>query len=278
MDNRPEGGLTDGDSTAPQLHEGATMIVRHPHETSYTVVHNQTLTDTRLSWKARGLLAYLLSKPDNWTVIVASLVKEAPDGRAAVLTALGELEANGYLIRRGMARGDDGRFDGPDCEIREEPEGGWPASGKTASRLSDRGKPASGESPTSKDPLQQRKKETSTEETNAVGDLRGWSEFWSIYPKRNGRKLTKPEAMKAWAKLTMEQRRAAYRATQAYAIACNAGQTLAKDAVRFLKPDIWGEWLAPADPHATNGNGRRHDAQAAARQNIAEEIRRELAQ
>ena len=96
------------------------MIIRTPGRDRYVIISKVPLEDVRLSWKARGLLAYLLSKPDNWSVIVAHLVKQAPDGRAAVMAGLRELESAGYLVRI-RTRDDEGRYDGTDSEIHEEP-------------------------------------------------------------------------------------------------------------------------------------------------------------
>lgn len=77
------------------------MIVRAPRATAnYTVLPNRVLRDNRLSWKARGLLAYLLSMPDNWRTNSAQLAGVGRDGREAVRTGLAELEAAGYLARR----------------------------------------------------------------------------------------------------------------------------------------------------------------------------------
>lgn len=75
------------------------MIVRSARpEAGYTVVANAVLADHRLTWKARGLLVYLLSKPDHWRTSSARLARESPDGRHAVRTALIELRDAGYLI------------------------------------------------------------------------------------------------------------------------------------------------------------------------------------
>lgn len=76
----------------------------------YARINNTTLRDTRLSWKARGLLAYLLSMPDNWQTRTEHLVNQSPDGEAAVRSGLRELEAAGYLDRSRMQR-EGGRFE-----------------------------------------------------------------------------------------------------------------------------------------------------------------------
>ena len=54
------------------------------------------LEDSRLSYKAKGILAYLLSKPDNWKVIVGNLVNYSADGKASVYAGLKELKECGY--------------------------------------------------------------------------------------------------------------------------------------------------------------------------------------
>jgi len=76
------------------------MIVRSPRPTgNFTVLHNKTIQDSRLSFKARGILAYLLSLPDNWRTSSEELARRAPDGRDAIRSGLRELETFGYLRR-----------------------------------------------------------------------------------------------------------------------------------------------------------------------------------
>jgi hypothetical protein len=76
------------------------MIVRsaRPHH-NYTVVHNQLIEDQRLSWKARGLIIFLLSKPDHWRTTTAYLASQSPEGIHSVRSGLTELESLGYIKR-----------------------------------------------------------------------------------------------------------------------------------------------------------------------------------
>lgn len=84
-------------------------IVRGPNAADhFTIVSNGALRDERLSWKARGLLAYLLSMSTGWNTSVERLAGVAPDGSAAVKSGLVELERCGYLVRR-QSRAQDGK-------------------------------------------------------------------------------------------------------------------------------------------------------------------------
>jgi hypothetical protein len=66
----------------------------------YAMIDKRFLSVKTLSFKAKGLLTYLLSKPDDWKVIHRELMKVSSDGDASVRSALKELEAAGYVHRR----------------------------------------------------------------------------------------------------------------------------------------------------------------------------------
>lgn len=75
----------------------------------YTSVLNDAIYDTRLSFRARGVLVWLLSKSDDWEPNADRMAAEAPEGRDAIRTCFRELEAAGYLTRKLIA-GDKGRW------------------------------------------------------------------------------------------------------------------------------------------------------------------------
>lgn len=89
-------------------------------ESGYTILDPYFLSDERLTWKAKGLLAYLLSKPSNWRVYIADLVKRSKDGRDAVYSAIKELETCGYVERR-QTRDESNRITGMETVIYERP-------------------------------------------------------------------------------------------------------------------------------------------------------------
>lgn len=73
------------------------MIVRGPQTTEYAVLSNRVLRDRRLSFRARGLLVYLLSMPPGWKTSSDRLTRETTEGRDAIRTAIRELQAAGYM-------------------------------------------------------------------------------------------------------------------------------------------------------------------------------------
>lgn len=67
------------------------------------------LNDPRLSFKAKGILAYLLSKPDHWQTRVSDLANHAADGKDAVKSGLRELKSHGYVTYE-LPRNEKGRY------------------------------------------------------------------------------------------------------------------------------------------------------------------------
>ena len=107
-------------------------IIRAPRpESGFVQIRNEVARDSRLSYKARGILIEILSRPDNWETSADALAPSGPDGRTAVLSGLRELREAGYLetVRR---RREDGTFNTVsivyDTPQIEAPESGYPTS------------------------------------------------------------------------------------------------------------------------------------------------------
>lgn len=99
------------------------MIIRRKIEHGYTTMPRAALEDARLSYEARGLLGYLLAKPNDWRVHVTDLCKAAGPkacGRERIYRILDELKAAGY-IAFGQARGADGRKLPGEYTVTDEP-------------------------------------------------------------------------------------------------------------------------------------------------------------
>jgi helix-turn-helix protein len=86
------------------------IVTRAPRPSDhYAQIHNEALRDERLSFRARGVLAYLLSLPPGWSTDSRTLASKAREGRDAVRNALRELEACGYLVTH-RDRDEQGRW------------------------------------------------------------------------------------------------------------------------------------------------------------------------
>jgi hypothetical protein len=63
-------------------------------EHGFAIMTRSALEDHNLSFKARGIYAYLMTKPESWTINMKDL-QRGKDGREAVQTGLKELQAVG---------------------------------------------------------------------------------------------------------------------------------------------------------------------------------------
>jgi hypothetical protein len=77
-------------------------IVRvvHNRTTQYVVIDKALAESDALSFAARGMMLYLLAKPDDWLVRMADLERASNGlGEQATRTIFTELEAAGYVVR-----------------------------------------------------------------------------------------------------------------------------------------------------------------------------------
>ena len=74
-------------------------IIRAKHNKDFTQINNATLREKGLSLRARGLLAYMLSFPDNWEFSVCNIVAETGESEYMINKTLSELEKAGFFSR-----------------------------------------------------------------------------------------------------------------------------------------------------------------------------------
>lgn len=118
-------------------------------EKPFVMIERSIFENTELSWRAKGLLGYLLSRPDDWSVCVADLINRSTDGRDSCYAALKELGDAGYIAKSARPKL-AGRFGGFEYVVFEKPVSvsrdvspvgktayGLPVSGETVSGETD---------------------------------------------------------------------------------------------------------------------------------------------
>ena len=65
---------------------------------NYTVMSNYHLRDKNLSYKAKGLLSFMLSLPEDWDYSINGLVSISKEEVKAIRNILQELQRYGYLV------------------------------------------------------------------------------------------------------------------------------------------------------------------------------------
>lgn len=150
-------------------------------EEHYTIVSNAWARDERLSLKSRGLLTLILSHRVGWNITIESLARTNPEGRAAIRTAVNQLEEFGYLTRERL-QDEGGVFmgydyvltDPPSCENRtppfdnQTPPFDYPTT----------------DNPTTdnRTPKKTNSKKTNNKNTPAAESGDEFESFWSAYP------------------------------------------------------------------------------------------------
>lgn len=139
-------------------------IIRVPKVTNYTVMSNHHLTDRDLSFKAKGLMSYMLSRPDDWDFTIAGLSRLNKDGRDAIGRIIQELESHGYLerVRRRQSKGTFGTME---YILHEQPMPGNPALDKLALENPGQDNPVL-DNPAQEKPAQENRPQLNTDRKN----------------------------------------------------------------------------------------------------------------
>jgi len=95
-------------------------IVRVIKSKDYTTICNRIFKDRRLSLKAKGLLAMLLSFSDSWKLSINGLDAILKEGKASIRTTMNELIKNGYVEREQVRK--EGMFIGVNYIVFESPK------------------------------------------------------------------------------------------------------------------------------------------------------------
>lgn len=97
------------------------MILRIEKHEKYVVLDKGFLNDPKISFKAKGVLAYMLSKPDGWNFVETDIARHGKDQSLSVKTAIKELTAAGYITRGSRKRNAKGQLGAYEYIVRENP-------------------------------------------------------------------------------------------------------------------------------------------------------------
>lgn len=156
---------------------------RHSWDDNFTIISNEWLRDERLSFKARGLLAYIESHSIEWQISVTWLAAHSVEGKEALRSAIAELELYGYLKREQENIG--GRF-GEVRWITQEPVTDYPLA----------------ENPSAENrPL---KKTINKKTIDKNIEREQFDEFWNLYPKKIDKTQAVRQFKRALGRVTFE--------------------------------------------------------------------------
>lgn len=221
-------------------------------ENPYVQIDRAAIEDNRLSWRSRGILAYLLSKPDTWCINVFDIVNHGTEGRDAVQKSLKELKQFGYAKLQ-TTRDEKGRVTGKEWVITEEPINGFSVdrSESPTNGITDVGKNRKTANPL----YSNNKKNSNNKKTRSVSEketdegAESFEQLWQAYGMKKGSKKT---ALARWGKLSRADRENIWATLDLYKretvtedTADRAGKfkPMRKHLERFLSARTWEAYI-----------------------------------
>ncbi|PFC37567.1 DnaD domain protein [Bacillus cereus] len=166
---------------------------------NYTTINNTGLRDERLTWKAKGILAYILSLPDDWVFYMEEVATHAKDKLDSLKSGMKELKEHGY-VKRFPIKDEKGKIIRWETIIYEVPQGEYPLVENPPV-----GKPLVDEPPV-ENPLLLNTKELSTNKQNTNLQSSSSSNVFAFYENNLG--ILNPfvaDSITQWANDTSEE-------------------------------------------------------------------------
>ncbi len=162
-------------------------VCRIEKTSNFTVIHNHIFKNNKLSLKAKGLLAQMLSQPDDWDYTIKGLTYICSDGVDSINSAVKELERNGYISRTRI-RNEKGQLKEIEYIIREYPidcEKSTPKTDKPTVEKPKQQKPKM-ENPIQEEPRQVKHAQLNTNKSNTKKSSKDKSNPYQSNNKANG--------------------------------------------------------------------------------------------
>ena len=162
---------------------------------------NTLLYSTKISLKAKGLYAFMESKPNDWNFTSSSMASQLKESRKSILSAMQELKDSGWLAYQKNRDGSGvyellGRFVAVDHNTQPKSQNDTQAieSHSPVSARCQNGTVSKGDCISKKDIPSKKDLDSKTENTKA------FDSFWEVYP----RKERKADARKMWKKMKLD--------------------------------------------------------------------------
>ena len=156
-------------------------IYRIHKEDNFVIIDKAFLLNEEISLKAKGLLALLLSYPDNWQFYKAEIVQHTTDKENSLNSGLKELIENGYIVRK-QRKDENGKFEGYEYHVYEKPSTEKPSTEKPSTEKPSTEKPST-EKPSTEKPILLNNKNTKNKNTKTTPSPELVSEFKEWYSK-----------------------------------------------------------------------------------------------
>lgn len=156
-------------------------ITRSKRNTPFVLINKESLQDKSISWQAKGLLAYLLSLPDNWQILVADLANRSKNGRDSTAAILKELIDAGY-IERIRCKNEKNQFEGYSYTVFDTPQTEKPFTENSKTDFPNTGNPTLINNNISKETLTKKPKseETPPHKTDITQKIQKSKPFWLV--------------------------------------------------------------------------------------------------
>lgn len=160
----------------------------------FAITSNRLLNNEEISFKAKGLFAYIISKPEGWDFSAKAISSQSKEGYDSIREGLRELESAGYLVRS-KYQNELGHW-----EI-EYTVYHFPVLENTTQGIEKPVLPF----PMQEIPVQENtpnisNKDLSNKDLSKKESIDRFAEFWELY----GNKVGKKDVMRKWSKLKPE--------------------------------------------------------------------------
>lgn len=217
-----------------------TTFIRVAKTKNYSVINNDFLRRNDLSWKAKGILTYVLTLPDDWNINLKEVMKHATEGKAAFRSGWKELEDAGYVERYPVR--DKQRISHWETIVKERPD--MKASSLLSGFQEVENQEVDNQDLDNRNLLSTNNtkylKEQSTNKNTSAELMNNFEKLWELYPNKQGKK----------------------KAFNSYKKAIKKGVTnkdIQDGIVRYKKHLKQNDWLSPAHGATWFNNERWED-------------------